>query len=108
VLEDGATVTDVARRYGVGRQAVDTWLRRYANEGSAGSLTAASGVALDFGSVNDAWIRGSRWISAYSDFSTFKSSALRGTPTLAPLVSRSALSSRRDRRDRDGRAGCGS
>ena len=28
VLEDGASVTDVARRYGVGRQAVHAWLRR--------------------------------------------------------------------------------
>ncbi len=36
VLEDGATVTDVARRYGVGRQAVHSWLRRYAAEGMAG------------------------------------------------------------------------
>jgi transposase InsO family protein len=36
VLNDGATVTDVARRYGVGRQAVHSWLRRYATEGLAG------------------------------------------------------------------------
>ena len=36
VLNDGASVTDVARRYGVGRQAVHTWLRRYAAEGLAG------------------------------------------------------------------------
>lgn len=27
VLEGAASVTDVARRYGVGRQAVHTWLR---------------------------------------------------------------------------------
>jgi transposase-like protein len=35
VLEvlDGATVMDVARRYGVGRQAVHGWLRRYARTG---------------------------------------------------------------------------
>ena len=31
---DGATVTDVARRYGVARQTVHEWLRRYAAEGS--------------------------------------------------------------------------
>ena len=36
VLNDGASVTDVARRYGVGRQAVHAWLRRYAAEGLAG------------------------------------------------------------------------
>ena len=30
---DGATVTDVARRYGVTRQTVHNWLRRYANKG---------------------------------------------------------------------------
>jgi transposase InsO family protein len=36
VLNDGATVTDVARRYGVGRQAVHEWLRRYAAEGLGG------------------------------------------------------------------------
>jgi transposase-like protein len=28
VLDDGATVTDVARRYGVARQTVHEWLRR--------------------------------------------------------------------------------
>jgi transposase InsO family protein len=30
---DGASVTDVARRYGVSRQSVHAWLRRYANDG---------------------------------------------------------------------------
>ena len=30
VLNDNATVTDVARRYGVARQTVHRWLRRYA------------------------------------------------------------------------------
>jgi transposase InsO family protein len=40
VLEvlDGATVTDVARRYGVVRQTVHEWLRRYANGGGLGGL----------------------------------------------------------------------
>jgi transposase InsO family protein len=36
VLNDGATVTDVARRYGVARQTVHTWLRRYADHGLGG------------------------------------------------------------------------
>ena len=36
VLDDGATVTDVARRYGVARQPVHAWLRRYANTGWRG------------------------------------------------------------------------
>ena len=37
VLEvlDGAAVMDVARRYGVSRQSVHAWLRRYANQGLA-------------------------------------------------------------------------
>ena len=34
VLNDGATVTDVARRYGVARQTVHEWLRKYAAHGS--------------------------------------------------------------------------
>ena len=36
VLNDGATVTDVARRNGVTRQTVHAWLRRYASRGLAG------------------------------------------------------------------------
>ena len=36
VLNDGATVTDVARRFGVTRQTVHRWLRRYAADGLAG------------------------------------------------------------------------
>jgi transposase-like protein len=34
VLEvlDGAPVVEVARRYGVSRQSVHAWLRRYAND----------------------------------------------------------------------------
>jgi transposase InsO family protein len=42
VLDDGATVTDVARRYGVARQTVHGWLRRYANEGGLGALADRS------------------------------------------------------------------
>jgi transposase InsO family protein len=36
VLDDGASVTEVARRYGVARQTVHSWLRRYASSGLAG------------------------------------------------------------------------
>jgi len=32
----GAPVTDVARRYGVSRQAVDLWLGKYKREGLSG------------------------------------------------------------------------
>jgi transposase InsO family protein len=42
VLNDGATVTDVARRYGVVRQTVHTWLREYANHGLAGLADGSS------------------------------------------------------------------
>lgn len=41
VLE-GATVTDVARRYGVARQTVHDWLRRYAAEGLGGLTDGSS------------------------------------------------------------------
>ena len=33
---DGASVTDVARRFGVSRQSVHTWLRRYAADACLG------------------------------------------------------------------------
>lgn len=44
VLEvlQGATVTDVARRYGVARQTVHGWLRRYATDGLAGLVDRSS------------------------------------------------------------------
>ena len=42
VLNGGATVTDVARRYGVVRQTVHTWLREYANHGLAGLVDGSS------------------------------------------------------------------
>jgi transposase InsO family protein len=38
----GATVTDVARRYGVARQTVHGWLRRYADQGLAGLVDKTS------------------------------------------------------------------
>src|SRR5581483_4239058 len=44
VLEvlEGAAVTDVARRYGVARQTVHVWLRRYGARGLAGLADASS------------------------------------------------------------------
>jgi transposase InsO family protein len=42
VLDGAASVTDVACRYGVGRQTVHRWLRRYAAEGMAGLADRSS------------------------------------------------------------------
>jgi transposase InsO family protein len=42
VLDDAVTVTDVARRYGVARQTVHAWLRRYAAGGLAGLVDQSS------------------------------------------------------------------
>jgi transposase InsO family protein len=42
VLDEGASVTDVARRYGVARQTVHAWLRRYASEGGLAGLAGRS------------------------------------------------------------------
>jgi transposase InsO family protein len=42
VLNDGATVTDVARRYGVARQTVHEWLRKYAAGGLGGLADRSS------------------------------------------------------------------
>jgi transposase InsO family protein len=42
VLNDGATVSDVARRYGVGRQSVHRWLKAYAARGLAGLADRSS------------------------------------------------------------------
>jgi transposase InsO family protein len=42
VVRDGATVVDVARRYGVARQTVHGWLRAYANEGLRGLADRSS------------------------------------------------------------------
>ena len=36
VLRDGVSVTEVALRFGVTRQTVHRWLRRYASRGLAG------------------------------------------------------------------------
>jgi transposase len=35
---DGVSVTEVARRFGVSRQSVHIWLRRYAADGGLGGL----------------------------------------------------------------------
>jgi hypothetical protein len=42
VLDEGASVTDVARRYGVARQTVHAWLRRYASDGGLAGLVDRS------------------------------------------------------------------
>ena len=42
VLDEGASVTDVARRYGVARQTVHDWLRRYVNDGGLAGLVDRS------------------------------------------------------------------
>ena len=42
VLNDGATVTDVARRFGVSRQTVHEWLRKYAADGLGGLADRSS------------------------------------------------------------------
>jgi len=42
VLRDGASVTEVGRRYGVARQSVHRWLRLYAGRGLAGLVDQPS------------------------------------------------------------------
>ena len=42
VLDGGASVTDVARRYGVARQTVHVWLRWYAADGIGGLADRSS------------------------------------------------------------------
>jgi transposase InsO family protein len=42
VINDGATVTDVARRHGVARQTVHEWLRKYAAQGLAGLVDGSA------------------------------------------------------------------
>ena len=42
VLEEGAPVVEVARRYGVARQTVHEWLARYANDGGLAGLADRS------------------------------------------------------------------
>jgi transposase len=42
VLNDAASVTDVARRYGVARQTLHVWLRAYAAQGLGGLVDRSS------------------------------------------------------------------
>jgi transposase-like protein len=42
VIDGAASVTDVARRYGVGRQTVHKWLSRYASQGLTGLVDKSS------------------------------------------------------------------
>ena len=42
VLNNGATVSDVARRNGVARQTVHEWLRRYASQGLSGLVDGSA------------------------------------------------------------------
>jgi transposase len=42
ILNDGATVVEVARRYGVARQTLHAWLRRYAAAGLGGLADQSS------------------------------------------------------------------
>ena len=52
VLRDGASVSEVALRFGVTRQTVHRWLRRYASRGAGG---AGRWVAAPWGvSASDA------------------------------------------------------
>ncbi|WP_034660992.1 helix-turn-helix domain-containing protein [Cellulomonas sp. KRMCY2] len=44
VVNDGASVTDVARRFGVARQTVHVWLRAYAGGGLAALVVVAHEV----------------------------------------------------------------
>lgn len=52
VVRDGVTVTEVAGRYGVTRQTVHRWLRRYAEKGLAG--WSGSVAEAGFVSASDA------------------------------------------------------
>src|SRR6266516_7646047 len=56
----GAPVSEVARRYGVSRQAVHGWLGRYEREGLTGWPTIRTGPVISPGS----WMRRSRHWSA--------------------------------------------
>ena len=59
VLNDGATVTDVACRYGVARQTVHEWLRKYAARGLGGLADRTSrplSCPHQMSPVLEAWI----------------------------------------------------
>jgi hypothetical protein len=59
VLDDGATVVDVARRDGVARQTVHGWLRRYAAAGLGGLADQSSRPATCPHQIPHRWRRGS-------------------------------------------------
>jgi hypothetical protein len=46
VLDEGVPVTVIALRYGLARQTVHQWLRRYANEGGLGGLADLAEAGL--------------------------------------------------------------
>ena len=61
VLEDGAPVTEVARRYGVARQTVHEWLARYADTAAWGGWrTGRRGRRRARTRCRRRWRRGSR------------------------------------------------
>jgi transposase len=63
VLEEGVSVTEVARRYGVVRQTVHTWLRRYAEDGLGGLADRPSrpvSCPHQMPAQVEAWIAGMR------------------------------------------------
>jgi transposase-like protein len=54
-LDSGATITDIARRYGVDRRTVHRWLVRYA----AGGLGALAGCGRTPSRTCSGWLTGS-------------------------------------------------
>ena len=59
VLSDGRSVSEVAQRWGVSRQSVHAWLRRYEAEGLAGLATRSSRPAScphQMSGVVEAWV----------------------------------------------------
>ena len=61
VVNDGASVTDVARRYGVARQTIHDWLRRYAAGG------AVAGSDVDRAVLGPAWAGDAAGAAAEAD-----------------------------------------
>ena len=59
VLEEGASVTEVARRHRVARQTVHEWLARYAQGGLAGLADRSSRPASCPHQMPARWRRGS-------------------------------------------------
>jgi transposase len=63
VLEvlEGASVTDVAKRYGVAWQTVHDWLRRYANDGGLAGLADRSSRPESCPHQMPAWVERRWW-----------------------------------------------